>query len=226
MKTDPKKLIQKLKKLYPDADCALHHKSPFQLLISTILSAQCTDARVNMVTPKLFEKYPTPQKMAVATNKEIEKIIESTGFYRQKTKSLLGTAKTLLEKHKGEVPKSMEDLNSLPGVGRKTANVVMGNAFGKAGGIVVDTHVKRLSFRLGLTKQKDPTKVELELNKIIPHKYWIDLPHWLITHGRQVCNARKPKCEECGLLKLCPRKGLPKLKLQKVKHSIGFKELV
>jgi endonuclease-3 len=219
------KLLRALQKLYPEANCALEHQNPFQLLIATILSAQCTDARVNMVTPSLFKEFPTPEKMAQAKPSEIEGLISSTGFFRQKAKSLLGSSKIISDEYGGEVPRTMEELNALPGVGRKTANVVMGNAFGKAAGIVVDTHVKRLSNRMGLTKQKNPEKIELELNKLIPQKHWINLPHWLITHGRQVCDARKPKCNECSLLKLCPRVGLPKLKEAVVKKQMSYKQV-
>ncbi len=203
-------VLDVLMRVYADAKCSLNYEDPFQLLAATILSAQCTDERVNKVTPNLFEKYPDAKKLAAAKQKDVEKIIASTGFFRNKAKSLIGMSRNVAEKYNGVIPQTMEELVHLPGVGRKTANVVLGNAFGKPAGVVVDTHVKRLSFRLGLSKQTDPTKVEQDLNKIIPEKYWTELPHWLIQHGRQICKARKPDCVSCPLLKLCPRKGFAK----------------
>jgi endonuclease III len=204
--TDParvKAILEKLNEAYPAATCALKHHNAFQLLIATILSAQCTDERVNMVTPGLFEKYPNPQAFAYANPADIQNEIRSTGFYRNKTKSIIGASKKIVEEFHGEVPRTMEELLTLPGVARKTANVVLGCAFGIASGVVVDTHVLRLSGRLDLTKNTDPKKVELDLMKIIPQDRWILFSHQLIWHGRRVCNARNPKCIECNLEKLC-----------------------
>jgi endonuclease-3 len=209
---DDEKIIQILHKTYPDAKCSLDYRTPFQLLIATILSAQCTDERVNKVTPLLFQKYPDAKSMAKASPEAIQKIIMTTGFFRAKAKSLLGTSKALAENYKGEVPQSIEELVQLPGVGRKTANVVLGNIFNKPAGIVVDTHVKRLAFRLGWTKKKDPEKIEIELSKRFDPSLWTEVPHLLIHHGREICMARNPQCPDCPVLKLCPRKGLPKLK--------------
>ncbi len=201
-------IISELQKLYPDAECSLDYKDPFQLLIATILSAQCTDARVNMVTPALFKKFPTPEKMSKASLAELEGLIRTTGFYKNKAKSLKGAALVIASEHHGKLPRTMQELLHLPGVGRKTANVVLGNAFGKPDGIVVDTHVTRLSFRLGLTRQKNAEKIEQDLNKIVPRKNWVEFPHWLILHGRQICNARKPNCSQCTLNSLCPKNGV------------------
>jgi endonuclease-3 len=204
--TDPARvnaIFEKLDEAYPAATCALKHENPFQLLISTILSAQTTDERVNMVTPGLFKKYPTPQALAYANPADVEREIRSTGFYRNKTKSIIGASKKIVEEFHGEVPKTMDELLTLPGVARKTANVVLGCAFGIASGIVVDTHVQRLSRRLDLTKNTDPKKIETDLMKIIPQNRWILFSHQLIWHGRRVCHARKPKCIECNLEKLC-----------------------
>jgi endonuclease-3 len=189
---------------YPDAHCALDFQSPFQLLIATILSAQCTDRRVNMVTPALFKRYPTPEALAAAKPEELEEIIKSTGFFRAKAKSLIGMATGIEERHAGTVPNEMDALVKLPGVGRKTANVVLGNAFDRNEGIVVDTHVGRVSHRLGLTKQTDPVKVEQDLMKLVPRERWTMLSHLLIEHGRQICEARRPKCEICFLNDICP----------------------
>jgi endonuclease-3 len=193
-----------LKKTYPDARCSLEHKNPLQLLVATILSAQCTDQRVNIVTKDLFKKYPTAAALAGAPQEELEKVIQSTGFFRNKAKSLRGMAAALLEKHGGEVPQTLEELTHLAGVGRKTANVVLGNAFGKDEGVVVDTHVGRLSGRLGLTKHTDPIKIERDLMEIVPRGDWTLWPHLMIYHGRAICQARKPKCEICPLLQYCP----------------------
>jgi endonuclease-3 len=204
--TDParvKAILEKLNEAYPAATCALKHENAFQLLISTILSAQCTDERVNMVTPGLFKKYPNPQAFAYANPADIQKEIRSTGFYRNKTKSILGASKQIVEEFHGEVPRTMEELLTLPGVARKTANVVLGCAFEIASGVVVDTHVLRLSARLDLTKNTDPKKVELDLMEIIPQDHWILFSHQLIWHGRRICNARNPKCIECNLEMLC-----------------------
>lgn len=201
-------MIAALKKAYPDAYCSLDHKDPFQLLIATILSAQCTDKRVNMVTPSLFEKYPGPAKMAAAPLADLEKLIRSTGFYKSKALSLKEASKAITENFDGKVPRSMDELRTLRGVARKTANVVLGSAFGIAAGVVVDTHVKRLAFRLGLTRETDPGKVETVLMKMVPEKYWIWFAHALVLHGRAVCGARKPLCEKCPLSALCPKLGV------------------
>lgn len=206
-----RRLIRRLKKAYPGATCALIHESPFQLVVSTILSAQCTDERVNSVTPTLFKKYPTPQALAAAKQADVEKIIRSLGFFRAKATSLIGMAKGLVERFGGEVPKNLEDLITLPGVGRKTANVVLGTAFGIPTGVVVDTHVRRLSNRLGLTTSLNPEQIERDLMEVVPRSEWIDWSHSLIHHGRRICIARKPKCPECPLLPDCPRVGLPPL---------------
>jgi endonuclease-3 len=198
------KIIAELKRLYPDAHCALDHRNAFELLVATILSAQCTDVRVNMVTPVLFKAYPTPAALAAAPQEKVEKIIQSTGFFRAKATSIRTTSADLVAKHGGEVPATMEQLTELRGVGRKTANVVLGNAFGHNVGVVVDTHVGRLSLRLNLTKHTDPVKVEQDLMKIVPQGEWTLFSHWLIFHGRQVCVARKPRCESCTLFSVCP----------------------
>ncbi|MGI9140665.1 MAG: endonuclease III [Gemmatimonadaceae bacterium] len=196
--------MRRLKKEYPDAHCELDFKSPFQLLVATILSAQCTDKRVNMVTPGLFATYPTPKKMAEAPPEELEAIIRSTGFFRAKTKSLQGMSAVLVERHGGKVPRSMDELTALRGVGRKTANVVLGNAFDQAEGVVVDTHVGRLSVRLALTNETDPVRVEEKLMALVPRRDWTIFSHLLIFHGRRVCVARLPKCGECVLNDVCP----------------------
>src|ERR1700733_9919753 len=198
-----KAILRGLDEAYPAATCALKHDNPFQLLISTILSAQSTDVRVNMVTPGLFNKYPTPAALAYANPRDIEEEIRSTGFYRNKTKSILGASKKIVEEFGGEVPRTMEQILTLPGVARKTANVVLGTGFGIASGVVVDTHVQRLSRRLDLTKNTDPKKIEQDLIKVIPEDRWILFSHQLIWHGRRICQARKPKCLECNLEKIC-----------------------
>jgi endonuclease III len=195
---------RRLAKMYPDAHCALDHEDPFQLLVATILSAQTTDKRVNLVTPDLFRRYPSPAALADADRDALETVIKSTGFYRNKAKSLLGMAQAVVETHGGRVPDSMEELTSLPGVGRKTANVVLGNAYGKNVGIVVDTHVTRLSNRLGLTKETDAVKIEEDLMPLFPEKHWTMISHLLIEHGRQICIARAPQCEVCPLNDICP----------------------
>jgi endonuclease-3 len=197
-------VLTRLKGAHPDAHCELDHETPLQLLMATILSAQCTDKRVNMVTPLLFKTYPTAQSLADAQPERLEEIIKSTGFFRNKTKSLIALGKALVELHNGEVPASMDALFKLPGVGRKTANVILGNAFNKNEGVVVDTHVGRLSLRLGLTKQTDPVKVEQELMPLFPQEEWAMLAHVLIFHGRRICDARVPKCEICTLSEICP----------------------
>jgi endonuclease III len=197
-------VFARLKRAHPDAHCELDHETPLQLLMATILSAQCTDKRVNMVTPTLFKRFPTAQALADAQQEELEEIIKSTGFFRNKSKSLIGLGKALVERHGGAVPDSMETLVKLPGVGRKTANVILGNAFGKNEGVVVDTHVGRLSLRLGLTRETDPVKVERELMPLIPREDWTMLAHVLVFHGRRICYARTPKCEICVLSEICP----------------------
>ncbi len=199
-----REIYDRLVEHYPDAHCALDFKSPFQLLIATILSAQCTDKRVNMVTPALFKRYRTPAALAVAKPEELEEIIKSTGFFRNKTKSLLGMSNAVAERHGGKIPDTMDELVKLPGVGRKTANVVLGNAYDKNEGVVVDTHVGRVSKRLGLTRQTDPVKVEQDLMKLFPNDRWTMLSHLLIEHGRRICEARRPKCESCFLSDICP----------------------
>ena len=199
-----KPIIRRLKKQYPDAGCSLTHRSPLQLLVATILSAQCTDERVNIVTKVLYCKYKTARDYANADPAVLEEEIRSTGFYRNKTKSIISMAQDLVDKHGGQVPQTMEELTSLRGVGRKTANVVLGNAFGIDEGIVVDTHVKRISNRLGLTRNEDPEKIEQDLTELIPRSEWTLWPHLLIHHGRAICQARKPKCEMCTINDLCP----------------------
>jgi endonuclease-3 len=197
-------VFSRLKRAYPDARTELDYRTPLQLAIATILSAQCTDKRVNMVTPLLFRTFPTAAALADAPPEKLEEIIKSTGFFRNKTKSLIGLGKALVERHNGEVPDSMDALVKLPGIGRKTANVILGNAFGKNEGIVVDTHVARLSHRLGLTRQTDPVKIEQDLMPLFPREDWALLSHLLIFHGRRVCEARRPKCEICVLNDICP----------------------
>ena len=197
-------VFSRLKRAYPDARTELDYETPLQLVIATILSAQCTDKRVNMVTPLVFRTFPTAAALAEAPSQELEEIIKSTGFFRNKTKSLIGLGKALVERHNGEVPDSMDALVKLPGVGRKTANVILGNAFGKNEGIVVDTHVARLSHRLGFTRETDPIKIEQDLIPLFPREDWTLLAHLLIFHGRRVCVARGPKCEICVLNDICP----------------------
>src|ERR1700733_12459064 len=204
--TDPKRvaaILAKLDEAYPDASCELKHEQPFQLLISTILSAQCTDVRVNAVAQTLYPKFSTPEKFAYANPAELEQEIRPTGFFRNKTKSIMGASKKIVEEFAGKVPQTMEELLTLPGVARKTANVGVGAGFVIAAGVVVDTHVQRLSERLDLTKNTDPKKIEQDLMQIIPQERWILFSHQLIWHGRRVCNARKPKCMECNLERLC-----------------------
>jgi endonuclease-3 len=197
-------VYSRLKREYPDARTELDYETPLQLLIATILSAQCTDRRVNMVTPLVFRTFPTAASLADAQPEQMEEMIKSTGFFRNKTKSLIGLGKALVERHHGEVPDSMDALVKLPGVGRKTANVILGNAFSKNEGVVVDTHVTRLSHRLGLSKQTDPVKIEQDLMPLFPREDWTLLSHLLIFHGRRVCEARAPKCEVCVLNDICP----------------------
>lgn len=200
-------IFNRLKKIYPDAHCELIHSNPFELLLATILSAQCTDARVNMVTPSLFKKYPTPQKLAKAKLEEVEETIKSINFYKNKSKNIIACAQKLMELHQGHVPRTAEELSDLPGVGRKTANVVLGNAFQINTGIVVDTHVKRTAGLLGLTLHEDPVKVEQDLMKLFPNEAWTELSHLFIFLGRRICVARRPQCDLCPLKDLCPSKG-------------------
>jgi endonuclease-3 len=203
-----RKVVELLKQEYPEATCALVHDTPFELLIATILSAQCTDERVNIVTKDLFSKYPTPAEMAAVPIRQLETLIQSTGFFRNKAKNIHGCCEQLVAEHGGEVPRELEKLVHLPGVGRKTANVVLGTAFRIASGVVVDTHVTRLSQRLGLTEHEDAVKIERDLIAQLPQEEWIDFPHRLIWHGRRVCKARKPLCGTCVLEKICPKVGV------------------
>jgi len=209
-KVDVDKILKGLQEEYPDVTCALDHQDPLQLLMATILSAQCTDVRVNLVTPALFAKYPTTADFANARLPDLEKLIHSTGFFRNKAKNIQAAGKQLLTEFKGTVPKTMEELLSLPGVARKTANVVLGTAYGIASGIVVDTHVFRLSHRLGLTRAKTPERVEEDLMKIVPKTDWIQFSHRLIHHGRRICSARNPQCDRCSLNAVCPKVGVAK----------------
>jgi endonuclease-3 len=207
-KQQAQRVVAALERLYPDATCALVHKNPYELLVATILSAQCTDARVNLVTPAVFQRYPDARALAGAESAELEDLIRSTGFFRAKARNLLGMAKGVVERHGGEIPADLDALTALPGVGRKTANVVLGTAFGIASGVVVDTHVKRLSLRLGLTRAKTPEQIERDLIRIIPRDGWIDLSHRLIQLGRRYCLALRPKCGECPLESICPKIGV------------------
>ena len=197
-------IVVRLKRMYPKAKCTLDYTNPFELLIATILSAQSTDVRVNIVTKSLFHKYPNPAAFAAAAQPAMERDIRQTGFFRNKAKAVIAASKSIMEKHGGEVPRTMEELTALPGVGRKTANVVLGNAFNLPVGVVVDTHVARVSGRLGLTAHSDPVKIEQDLMKLIPQKEWTVFSHRLIAHGRKICIARKPKCRECFLNDVCP----------------------
>lgn len=200
-----KSLVHELRYIFPAPECALFHESTWQLLVATILSAQCTDKRVNIVTPGLFSKYPLMKDLAEATQSEIEKAIKSTGFYRNKAKNIKACAIMLIENFNSEVPSTLKELITLPGVGRKTANVILGTSFGIAEGIVVDTHVKRLSFRFGLTEEQTPEKIEADLMKLLPKKDWIDFAHLLILHGRGRCKARKPDCKNCEIANVCQK---------------------
>lgn len=199
-------IIKRFKQAYPDAHCALNHTTPFELLIATILSAQCTDARVNIVTADLFRKYRGPADFLNVAQQELEKDIHSTGFFRNKAKNIQAACRRIIDEFGGTIPQTMDELLTLGGVARKTANVVLGNAFGIAAGVVVDTHVSRLSQRLGLTENTTPEKIERDLIDLVPQKHWVMFPHWMIFHGRQVCIARKPKCEICPLADICPSK--------------------
>jgi endonuclease-3 len=200
--------MRDLTKAYPEARCALDFRDPFQLMVATILSAQCTDTMVNRVTPILLGRYPDAKALSEAELADVEEIIHSTGFFRAKAKNLVAMSRAIVEKHGGEVPKDIDELTALPGVGRKTANVVLGTAFGIATGIVVDTHVKRLAYRLGLTESKDPVQIERRLMELLPRKHWVMFSHLLITHGRKVCIAQKPRCSQCVLDPICPKNGV------------------
>ncbi|HET6979765.1 MAG TPA: endonuclease III [Pyrinomonadaceae bacterium] len=208
LKKRTRDIIRRLKRAYPGAKCSLNHSNPFELLIATILSAQCTDERVNLVTADLFRKYKKPEDYLKVAPRELEQDIKSTGFFRNKTKSIQGTAKLLTEQYHGEVPHTMDELLELPGVARKTANVVLGNAFDIKAGVVVDTHVTRLSHRLAFTQQKTAEKIEQELIPIVPKKDWVIFPHLMIYHGRKICKARNPLCAECTIEKQCPSSSL------------------
>jgi endonuclease III len=207
LRSQANRVRRALEKLYPDAHCALHFRTPLELLIATVLSAQCTDQRVNMVTPALFARYPTAHDYATADPKELERMIQSTGFFRNKARNIIQCCQQIVEHHGGEVPRTMAELVVLPGVGRKTANVILGNAFGVPG-IPVDTHVTRLSQRMGLTVHTDPVKIESDLMELVPKKDWTMFGHQMIFHGRQVCHARKPDCVTCTLASFCPKKGV------------------
>ena len=208
LKKQARRVTRQLAKDYSHAVCALNYETPVQLLVATILSAQCTDERVNIVTEKLFDKYPTAEKLAKAPIRSLEKLVQSAGFYRNKAKNIKACCQELVKSHDGEVPKDLDALVKLAGVGRKTANVVLGTAFGIPTGVVVDTHVGRLSRRLGLTGKKDPVQIERDLMGILPKKEWIDYSHRMIYHGRQVCKARKPMCDDCSFAKFCPQVGV------------------
>jgi len=199
-----REIAKELQRLYPAAECALVHRNAFELLVATILSAQCTDERVNRVCETLFLDYPTPRDFAEASQEEIEEAIRSTGFFRNKARNIRAASRILVEEYDGQVPNDMEKLNALPGVGRKTANVVLGDVFDNPDGVVVDTHVKRLSYKLALTDETDPVKIERDLNALLPRRRWVKFGHELILHGRQVCRARSPRCDECTLYKWCP----------------------
>lgn len=203
-----KEIQKRLVKMYPDAKCALDFRNAYELLVATILAAQSTDKMINTVTPALFAKYPDPRSLAAASIEEIEPMIVSTGFFRNKARSILGAARAIVEDHDGEVPSTMDELTRLPGVGRKTANVVLGNAFGRNEGIVVDTHVRRVSNRLALTSSEDPEQIEQDLIPVVPKKQWTMFSHRMIDHGRQICHAKKPLCDECLLADLCPSAGI------------------
>jgi endonuclease-3 len=204
LKTQARAIERSLRKAYPDAACELANHDAFELAVATILSAQCTDKRVNMVTPALFARFPDAPTLAAADQHDVEEIIKSTGFFRNKSQSVVGMARALVERHGGEVPRTMDELVALPGIGRKTANVILGNAFGLNAGVVVDTHVARLSARLGLTRETDPVKIERVLMALFPRSSWTLLSHLLIWHGRRVCDAKKPRCSYCVLRRICP----------------------
>ena len=208
LKVQAKRVNERLKADYPDAECALENETPFELLIATILSAQCTDARVNMVTPELFRRWPNAAAMAKAPSAVLEKVIQSTGFFRNRAKNIKAASAAMVERHDGEVPCDIAAMVALPGVGRKTANVVLGTAYGMATGVVVDTHVTRLSHRLGLTKHTDAVKIEQDLMRLLPEEEWVNFAHRMIHHGRQICIARKPRCPQCSMNSFCPKIGV------------------
>lgn len=208
LKGQAKKVVRQLKHDFPDAECALHYETPFQLLVATILSAQCTDVRVNIVTKDLFAKFPDAESMAAAPLPVLEKLVQSTGFFRNKAKNIKAASTAIVEQHGGELPQDLASLTALPGVGRKTANVVLGTAFGIPSGVVVDTHVGRLSRRMGLTESEDAVRAERDLMQLLPAKEWIDFSHRMIHHGRQVCGSRRPKCEVCSFARFCPKVGV------------------
>ena len=210
-KPQARRVLRALIELYPTVVCGLDHRNAFELLVATVLSAQCTDARVNLVTPTLFERFPDPETLSGADIADVERLVYPTGFFRAKARNLVNLADSLVKHHGGIVPADLEALNALPGVGRKTAHVVLGNAFSIASGVVVDTHVKRLSFRLGLTTQTDPVPIEHELAAIIPRKHWVDFSHRLIAHGRTTCLAIRPRCSNCPLDSICPKAGVKPL---------------
>jgi endonuclease-3 len=218
-KVRAKVIYRQLSKNYPNVRCELDYKNAFQLLVATVLSAQCTDKRVNQTTPALFKKYPNPQKMAKAELRDIQKLVKSTGFFRAKAKNIKGLSNKIMEEFEGKVPSNLEDLITLPGVGRKTANVVLGHAFGIPG-ITVDTHFGRLSRRFGWSKQNNPVKVEFEVGELIPQKEWTNLSQRMIWHGRRVCHSRKPACGACALAKLCPSYGIGEVDLVKAKRMV------
>jgi endonuclease III len=226
-KDHARRVCKALERAYPDASCALLHSGPYQLLVATILSAQCTDARVNMVTPELFRRFPDALVLARADQAELESLIRSTGFFRAKSRNLLAMACKVAEEHGGIIPRDLVALTALPGVGRKTANVVLGTAFGIASGVVVDTHVKRLARRLGLSSRATPEQIEQDLMLVVPRAGWVDLSHRLIHHGRRVCVARRPRCEECSLASICPKIGVSAVpatnKIKKVPQSAAGK---
>lgn len=211
-RTRAARIAEILDRYIPAPSIPLDHGDPFQLLVAVILSAQCTDARVNLVTPALFARYPGPAELSQARQDDVESLVRSTGFYRAKATSLIGMAQGLMDRHRGEIPQTLDELVQLPGVGRKTANVLLGTAFGQASGVVVDTHVKRLSRLLGLTKATTPEQIEQDLMRLLPRSEWVAFSHRLIHHGRQICVARRPRCSECPLLELCPRVGLPPMR--------------
>lgn len=220
-KKPAREIIERLQTEYPDAHCALNHANPFELLIATILSAQCTDERVNIVTETLFRKYRKPRDYLNVEQTELERDIRPTGFFRNKARSIQGASEKIIENFGGELPRTMEELLTLNGVARKTANVVLGNAFGIASGVVVDTHVSRLSQRLGLTENKIPEKIEKDLSALVPREDWIMFPHWMIFHGRKICQARKPKCEICVLNDICPKIGVIEIKSDAKEKNAG-----
>lgn len=211
LKSKGRSVIRRLRKLFPVAECALNHDSPFQLLVATILSAQCTDERVNMATPELFRRYPDAEALKNSTQEDVEQIVQPLGFFRAKAKNIRGMAAKLVDDYAGEIPQDIDEMVKLPGVGRKTASVVLGTWYGIPSGVVVDTHVKRISYLLGLTESQNPEIIERELMQILPKSEWIQYSHRIIHHGRATCIARRPQCTDCGLLKWCNRTGLPEL---------------